>query len=1323
MPAIDANLNILSASANYTAGNWASVGAQGSLDIQIGAAFRRGFDLQIGAEALVKLDASIRKFLAVDAQAFATASAGVRAQLQTPIDLFSEAGAALRLQAQAQAAAGVQLGIGLSVRDFLAIVDNDPRLRGAPARLVRVLLEEATVRGGVLAKAAFAAMAYVNVSATGRLIPAGTVRPGFTVAVEKGAGLGAGGGVKGYVDFGFADPRNLVRRSVDVAVGSTLDDLLERSPDARLTRLLEELRTPARIALRTAFEIGLELAANGGAFSAGAGPALSLRAVQVALEEGQRAILERAVRWAADELRQAIGRLTIGTAAWNATLADRTALVAHLRAIPAEPFEATAANRAYWARVLDLASRLFVALGGLRTPSDPGASALATLYAASQLLFIAVERISSASARASVIGVQPAVAAQAFAGTVAAPADILRRHINAAIGKPAGTAITQEALVTYLVEGRLLATLTASFPELEAISLIVTGEASGAVGAGLSTILSNIGAFVPGPGGGVDPRASLGVLMRGLRSYIEARIQGELVPLLEEVLDDAPPELRTYLDEVLLASLGFVTDEVLGALLDWANGSSAAQQALREACSATLMQLFGRSLVVTADAMLARLMAGMSGAYRDLAGHIGDRGGIADVLMALPHPPTVRRDDVVELLSETFLVLADAARPLEEDRRARIRDLLYRIMDFRSAAPDARLSERLLADLGALNIEAGGALAMEFGALFADRLIGLVKAWLQHAGARALEEIGEVIDAIAAEVRSWVADLEALAGDLARRAQDLLAEIARLAAAMEQRFDQALDSAAALVSAFAATGTARARLRSGLRETVLGRASSVLAGLPGYDLVPGWAKGQVDRALGTAVDALLPDALLDPVLDAMRGPALEAADFLRDLRDIEPGDDLTAAVLDLFLDRIEEAVTGVFGGASPRLPLGIRFKARAVQHTIFGPISLSFDVDLDLGAMRVPLAEVIDAVREAAHSIDAIAAAAEAVATTLAAAISAERALASAQAEHAVVDAAKAETDTALAETRPAALDAIIVSPGEASIAEGSLLLDIHLPGVPRSYLGLQPQEAQRVHVWLNRKLLANDSFAVRGLGDGSKASGARDLAGVAMQRATAAARTAHPILEVRDIVRTSSRPVGMKSTAAKLAGPRLGRTIRESDRRIVEASAASGIGLQRRLTPDQMAEGINTLVVAVVDGRGRYRVERQVTFVALPPQKRPKPPPTIRSGRKVPAPIDPVFSLDALPPSIRERLATAIGRTDLLARPAKAATGAKASFHTAGALGPWMPTPKSQRAKEIVAERARATDTLQAARKPVQQLRAAIVEHRLSGTGTEETK
>lgn len=1348
MPAIDANLNILSASANYRAGDWATVGAQGSLDVQAVAALRRGFDLGISAEALVKLDASIQKFLSIDAQAFATASAGVRAQLQTPIDLFSEAGAALRLQAQAQAAAGVQLGIGLVVRDFLDVVDNDPRLRGAPARLVRVLLEEANVGGGVLAKAAVAAMAYVNVSATGRLIPSGTARPGFTVAVEKGAGLGFGAGIKGFVNFGLTDPRNLVRRSVDVAVGSTLDDLLALCTDARLARLLEELRTPLKIALRTTFEIGLELASNGGAFSAGAGPVLSLRAVQVVLEESQRAILERAVRWAADELRQAIGRLTIGTSAWNATQTDRTALATHLRAIPAEPFEATADNRAYWARVVDLASRIFVALGGLRTPTDPGTGPLATLYAASQLLFIAVERVSNASARASVIGVRPAVAAEAFAGSVTAPADVLRRHINATIGKPATTAITQQSLVTYLIEGEVLAAVASSFPELAAVAVIVTGETPGALGAGLSTILSNIGAFTPAPGGGVDAEASLAAIVRGLRSYIETRIKGELLPLFEEAFDDAPPELRTYLDEVLLDSLGFVTDEVFGSLLDWANGSSSAQTAMREACSATLMQLFGRSLVVTADAVLARLMSGMSGAYRDLASHVDDPGGLAEILSGLPHPPTLRRADIAELLSETFLVLADASRPLENDRRVRIRDLMYRMMDFRAADPAAKLTEQLLTDLGALNIQAGVGLALEFGELFADRLVRFVKAWLEHVGAKILEEFIEIVDEIVATVLEWIEDLEALAQDLARRVEELLVDITRLALAMEEGFDEALESAASMVSALGATGAARLRLRNELHDAVLHKASSVLSGLPGYDLVPGWAKRQVDNALDAAVDALLPDELLNPVLDALRGPALEAADFLRDVRDIEPGDDLTAAVLDLFLDRIEDAVTDIFGGSNPRIPIGIKFKARATQQTILGPVSVSFDVDLDLGSVRIPLGDVLDAVRGAARSIDAVANAAERVAAKLAVAIAAERELASTQTEYAVVEASKADADKALAETRPAAIDAIIVSPGASSVVEGSLLVDIHLPGVPQSYLGLRPEEAERVHIWLNRTLLANGSFAVRSLGDEAEEGGAGtrkpakpgSVAVFPSRPGGSPVRTAHPLLETRGTVRKSSGRAGKPSSFGQSIirhgivqsigsigrlpdGVRLGRAVRESDRTIAEASAAPGIGLQHRLTADQVQEGINTLVVAVVDGRGRHRIERQVTFVALPPQKRPKPPPSVRSGRKVPAPADSVFSLDTLPPSIRERLANAIGRPDLAAQPVKAAVPGKAAFKAAGVLGPWVSAPKAQRVKEVAAERARVVDRLRASRKPVQELRRAVVERTLRGAKPREAK
>ena len=108
----------------------------------------------------------------------AHAAARVRAQVQMPLDLFDEAGIAVRLQAIAEAAAGVQLGIGLNIGDFLALAADDPRMRGAPMELLKIFLDEFTFQGGVMAKAAAAAMAYANLVATGSFIKRGSRLPG-----------------------------------------------------------------------------------------------------------------------------------------------------------------------------------------------------------------------------------------------------------------------------------------------------------------------------------------------------------------------------------------------------------------------------------------------------------------------------------------------------------------------------------------------------------------------------------------------------------------------------------------------------------------------------------------------------------------------------------------------------------------------------------------------------------------------------------------------------------------------------------------------------------------------------------------------------------------------------------------------------------------------------------------------------------------------------------------------------------------------------------------------------------------------------------------
>src|SRR6185295_15704972 len=140
MPEATASRSILNASANYQATDWAAAEGRAGLDFRASAELKRGFNLELGAEALIALDANITKFLSVDVQGHANAAAQVRAQVQVPLDLFYEAGLAIRLQAVAEAAAGIELGIGLNVGEFLALAGDQLGMQGLGLRLLRIFL-------------------------------------------------------------------------------------------------------------------------------------------------------------------------------------------------------------------------------------------------------------------------------------------------------------------------------------------------------------------------------------------------------------------------------------------------------------------------------------------------------------------------------------------------------------------------------------------------------------------------------------------------------------------------------------------------------------------------------------------------------------------------------------------------------------------------------------------------------------------------------------------------------------------------------------------------------------------------------------------------------------------------------------------------------------------------------------------------------------------------------------------------------------------------------------------------------------------------------
>jgi hypothetical protein len=116
--------------------DWTKAQAETSLTFTGHAEFRRGFEIEIGLNALATADAGLTKFIdaTVRGNAFAEAKAGL--QLQLPLNLFDQFGLAVGAQAVAQAAAGIEAGLAFPS----AIHCPDTTEPGKPRRAARSVL-------------------------------------------------------------------------------------------------------------------------------------------------------------------------------------------------------------------------------------------------------------------------------------------------------------------------------------------------------------------------------------------------------------------------------------------------------------------------------------------------------------------------------------------------------------------------------------------------------------------------------------------------------------------------------------------------------------------------------------------------------------------------------------------------------------------------------------------------------------------------------------------------------------------------------------------------------------------------------------------------------------------------------------------------------------------------------------------------------------------------------------------------------------------------------------------------------------------------------
>jgi hypothetical protein len=1222
------------AAGGTAATDWAQAGGNAQVTIAAGAQVARGLNFDLGISALANVDAGVGKFLSAELSGQASAAASVTAQIQVPMNLFGEIGFAVRLQAIAELAAAVQVSLGLKVGDFLELAGNDPNMRGLPVDLLRVFLSEIDIKAGLYAKAALTAQAYAQLVVTGTAIaqPSRNIRPGFNIVGGMGVGLKAGAGFRVFAAMEFADFSRFVARSVDVLVDGACREAAAGLPagDATSRALLQAARPAFKMALRTAYELGEFIAVNAPTATAAGAEQVSLRCAQVALEEGQRFLLEGL----ADAALQALRTAMLGWMApplntrWRASRAARRALSDHLDGFPAEPFDGTPATEAYWtvlvARIVDLAAAM--AAGPLDQPTQ---RFISVLWSAAQLALIAARRVARADASLTVIGLPPRQVQAPFQGALTAqPPQVVRDHIRASLAAAPPGALQLGHLVEFLTADAVLDFLRQQNPGIDRFLDAMTGPLGTLANDVARTLLRNIGSTVVA-GGRPDAQATLEAIAVSLRTFMATQIHEELAPVLRERLLSRP-DVKTYFDEVFLPTTDFTLDTVFNAALDWSR-RGADRERLKEALSGILMKLVGRSLVTSADIMIAEAQRQMHGILTDLADNVGAPNGIVRQLSRAANLP-VPVSEIAEITADALRIGAEVLGPLTDTQRAKIRALMYRVIDPVPVDAGATFMRQLADSAFMPNGEAMMELAQELGSIGGERFLQFVIRLVELIGTKMLEELAAVIDAARAQIQQWYDDTRQAMEELQQQIGRLAAEIERLAAQVARDFDRAVDD---LLGALAplATRTGRRTFKARLADQVIGDAFAILDGNYVYrTLAPAAVRGAIRAAARTAVETALDNDVLDGVLDIVGEVAEEVDSLVDDIRDLDPNRDLAEQVGNLLLNRLTDAIHENLGRSS-HINVGFDVTVLGTRHRI------------SLGRIDVPVDAVVDGLRATIRQIDAFEDAVRDAAAALATAFAHEVRLQAAETERATRATAHARLGAQRAALEAAPRAVRILSPASGSAVTGQTRIRIEVEGLSREAIEDQDDRPSIVCMLLNGRALPLSTFTVTEVGTvapptlkpvpgfydarleldlkphwaairaptrpakDTPGKAAAKLAAIASQRAPS--RLAAPVPGSTPLAPLEGNSASVERTPIGRAERRFGRPLTVTQIGRLVGGTNGGVVLSCLLNGRNLQEGLNTLVVAVVLPGGT-RLEASCTFfgeTTTAPKPRPTPP------------------------------------------------------------------------------------------------------------------
>ena len=272
-----------------------------------------------------------------------------------------------------------------------------------------------------------------------------------------------------------------------------------------------------------------------------------------------------------------------------------------------------------------------------------------------------------------------------------------------------------------------------------------------------------------------------------------------------------------------MPSLKFMIAVVFDEVVNWAQ-SSLDPKTLSEGLSGILLGILSRSLVVTADILLAEAQKNVRDLLLQAAQQAGQPDGLATVFQGNADVQ-LAAEDVLELVQDALQCGAEVFGPLPDERRSRIRNLLYAALDPLGGATPDTLLQQLNDPAMVPNLSVLESLATELGDLACERFVLFVQGLLTRIVDREVAQFEAAIATAIQAAGQWLEQLGQALAAIEAQLQQLAAQIQQAMAAAAQHLAELAASLHQMLDGFA-NAQSRATFTSQLASAITSLASA-----------------------------------------------------------------------------------------------------------------------------------------------------------------------------------------------------------------------------------------------------------------------------------------------------------------------------------------------------------------------------------------------------------------------------------------------------------------------------------------------------------------